>query len=152
MYGCQIIENWLVRFLTTANGSRGGQWITLDAPLEKLPLMVRAGAGLPLSKRITLCRCAEQDDTPRTETVPAERCGHNVAACCLKTMAKAGATRTGNALWVEWEMVCDGATINLKVNARGDYRPAWKALKVSLPAGEKRTLLVNGVEGSEWMR
>ena len=31
----------------------GGQWITLDAPLEKLPLMVRAGAGLPLSKRIT---------------------------------------------------------------------------------------------------
>lgn len=42
----------------------------------------------------------------------------------------------GNALWVEWEMVCDGATINLKVNARGDYRPAWKALKVSLPAGK----------------
>ena len=48
-------------------------------------------------------------------------------------------------------MVCDGATINLKVNARGDYRPAWKALKVSLPAGEKRTLLVNGVEGGEWV-
>ena len=57
----------------------------------------------------------------------------------------------GNALWVEWEMVCDGATINLKVNARGDYRPAWKALKVSLPAGEKRTLRVNGVEGGEWV-
>ena len=59
--------------------------------------------------------------------------------------------QNGNALWVEWEMVCDGATINLKVNARGDYRPAWKALKVSLPAGEKRTLRVNGAEGSEWV-
>ncbi|SUX61532.1 Uncharacterised protein [Citrobacter amalonaticus] len=57
----------------------------------------------------------------------------------------------GNALWVEWEMQCEGATINLKVNARGDYRPAWKALKVSLPAGERRTLLVNGVEESEWV-
>ncbi|WP_422678968.1 hypothetical protein, partial [Citrobacter cronae] len=25
------------------------------------------------------------------------------------------------------------------------------ALKVSLPAGEKRKLLVNGVEGGEWL-
>jgi alpha-glucosidase len=45
-------------------------------------------------------------------------------------------------------MVCDGATINLKVNARGDYRPAWKALKVSLPAGENVQLLVNGLKGA----
>ena len=59
--------------------------------------------------------------------------------------------QNGNALWLEWEMVCDGATVNLKVNARGDYRPAWKALKVTLPVGEKRRLLVNGVEGSEWV-
>lgn len=44
--------------------------------------------------------------------------------------------QNGHALWVEWEMVCDSASINLKVNARGDYRPAWKALKVSLPAGK----------------
>jgi alpha-glucosidase len=44
------------------------------------------------------------------------------------------------------------STINLKVNARGNYRPAWKALKLSLPAGEKRKLLVNGVEGTEWRR
>ena len=49
-------------------------------------------------------------------------------------------------------MACDSSTINLKVNARGNYRPAWKALKLSLPAGEKRKLLVNGVEGAEWRR
>ena len=35
-------------------------------------------------------------------------------------------------------------------HARGNYRPAWKALKLSLPVGEKRKLLVNGVEGTEW--
>ncbi|MNC72100.1 hypothetical protein D3C75_1231100 [compost metagenome] len=56
----------------------------------------------------------------------------------------------GNALWLEWDMVCDGATINLNVAARGDYRPAWKALKVSLPAGEKRQLRVNGEDTAEW--
>lgn len=38
----------------------------------------------------------------------------------------------------------------LDINARGNYRPAWKALKLSLPVGEKRKLLVNGVEGTEW--
>jgi len=48
-------------------------------------------------------------------------------------------------------MVCDGATINLKVNARGDYRPAWKALRVSLPTGEKRKLQINGEIAREWV-
>ena len=48
-------------------------------------------------------------------------------------------------------MICDSSTINLKVKSRGDYRPAWKALKVSLPIGEQRQLLVNGKDGSEWV-
>ena len=48
-------------------------------------------------------------------------------------------------------MVCDGATVNLNISARGDYRPAWNALKVSLPAGEKRKLLVNGEERCDWV-
>ncbi|SQB20795.1 glycosyl hydrolase [Citrobacter koseri] len=34
----------------------GGQWITLNAPLEKLPLLVRAGAGLPLSETDHPCQ------------------------------------------------------------------------------------------------
>ena len=49
-------------------------------------------------------------------------------------------------------MVCTARTIDLKVNARGDYRPAWEALKVTLPEGEKRQLLINGEEKSEWVR
>lgn len=128
----------------------GGQWITLDAPLEKLPLMVRAGAGLPLSKRITYVS-AEQDDTRELKLFPLKGVG-TTSGLLFEDDGESWGYQTGNALWVEWEMVCDGATINLKVNARGDYRPAWSALKVSLPVEEKRTLLVNGVEGSEWMR
>ena len=48
-------------------------------------------------------------------------------------------------------MVCTGSTIDLKVNTHGDYRPAWKALKVTLPANEKRQLLINGVAATEWI-
>jgi alpha-glucosidase len=35
-------------------------------------------------------------------------------------------------------------------NPRGRYCPAWHALKVTLPAGEKRKLLINGEEAGEW--
>lgn len=47
-------------------------------------------------------------------------------------------------------MTCSASSINPDINARGNYRPVWKALKLSLPVGEKRKLLVNGVEGTEW--
>jgi alpha-glucosidase len=40
-------------------------------------------------------------------------------------------------------MVCD-AHHQPADNPRGRYRPAWNALKVTLPAGEKRKLLING--------
>lgn len=127
----------------------GGQSIVLDAPLEKLPLLVRAGAGLPLSERITHVS-AEKDTTRELKLFPVKGVG-TTAGLLFEDDGESWGYQNGNALWVEWEMVCDGASINLKVNARGDYRPAWKALKVSLPAGEKRTLRVNGVERSEWV-
>ena len=33
-------------------------------------------------------------------------------------------------------MTCSASSINLDINARGNYRPAWKALKLSLPVGK----------------
>ena len=127
----------------------GGQSIVLDAPLEKLPLLVRAGAGLPLSERIRHVS-ADKDVTRELKLFPVKGVG-TTSGLLFEDDGESWGYLNGNALWVEWEMVCDGASINLKVNARGDYRPAWKALKVSLPTGEKRTLRVNGVEGGEWV-
>ncbi|STL37581.1 putative glucosidase [Escherichia coli] len=147
MYGCQITKLGWYDFY---NGEwfSGGQWITLDAPLEKLPLMVRAGAGLPLSKRITYVS-AEQDDTRELKLFPLKGVG-TTSGLLFEDDGESWGYQTGNALWVEWEMVCDGATINLKVNARGDYRPAWSALKVSLPLEENArcwSMVLKGVNG-----
>jgi hypothetical protein len=116
---------------------------------KKLPLLVRAGAGLPLSERIRHVS-ADKDDTRELKLFPVKGVG-TTSGLLFEDDGESWGYLNGNALWVEWEMVCDGASINLKVNARGDYRPAWKALKVSLPTGEKRTLRVNGVEGGEWV-
>jgi alpha-glucosidase len=74
-----------------------------------------------------------KDDRRELKLFPLKAWGP-VAACCLKMMAKAGAIKNGHALWVEWEMVCDSASINLKVNARGNYRSGVESAEVSLPA------------------
>ena len=110
---------------------------------------MRAGAGLPLSERITHVS-AEKDDTRELKLFPLKGKG-TTCGLLFEDDGESWGYQNGNALWVEWEMVCSGSVIDLTVNARGDYRPAWKALKVSLPAGEKRRLRVNGVEASEWV-
>ncbi|EMC7915128.1 glycoside hydrolase family 31 protein [Enterobacter kobei] len=127
----------------------GGQAIVLDAPLEKLPLLVRAGAGLPLSERIRHVS-AEKDDTRELKLFPVKGVG-TTSGLLFEDDGESWGYQNGNALWVAWEMVCDGETVNLNISARGDYHPAWNALKVSLPAGEKRKLLVNGEERCDWV-
>lgn len=128
----------------------GGQWVTLDAPLEKLPLLVRAGAGLPLSERISHVD-AQKDDRRELQLFPLKGTG-STRGLLFEDDGESWGYKEGDALWLEWEMICSANSINLNINARGSYRPAWKALKLSLPAGEKRKLLVNGVEGTEWRR
>ncbi|VDZ79952.1 glucosidase [Salmonella bongori] len=127
----------------------GGQWITLDAPLEKLPLLVRAGAGLPLSDRIAYVKAAA-DTSRELKLFPVKGAGVS-SGLLFEDDGESWRYKEGHALWLEWEMTCTATTIDLTINTRGDYRPAWKALKVSLPAEEKRTLRVNGEDRREWI-
>ena len=110
--------------------------------------MVRAGAGLPLSERISHVD-AQKDDRRELQLFPLKGTG-STRGMLFEDDGESWGYKQGDALWLEWEMICSANSINLNINARGSYRPAWKALKLSLPAGEKRKLLVNGVEGTEW--
>ncbi|STQ13127.1 alpha-glucosidase 2 [Enterobacter cloacae] len=132
--GCRITKPAGTIF-TPTRGTRAGSGSLWMHRWEKLPLLVRAGAGLPLSERITHVS-AEKDDTRELKLFPVKGVGTSTGLL-FEDDGESWGYQNGNALWVEWEMVCDGATINLKITARGDYRPAWKALKVSLPAGGK---------------
>ncbi|UYU33099.1 glycoside hydrolase family 31 protein [Siccibacter colletis] len=128
----------------------GGQWVTLDAPLETLPLLVRAGAGLPLSKRISHVS-AERDDTRELKLFPVKGNGCS-KGLLFEDDGESWGYKDGNALWVEWEMQCTADAIHLTVSATGDYRPAWQAMTVSLPSGETRRLVINGEETDRWVR
>lgn len=121
----------------------GGQWITLPAPLEQQPLLVRAGAGLPLSQRLNFVATAE-DRVRELQLFPLQ--GPGVSRGLLfEDDGESWGYQQNNALWLQWEMHCDAQAIRLSFSRRGTFRPAWPALQVRLPAGETRTLWIDGV-------
>lgn len=126
----------------------GGQWIALDAPLEKLPLLVRAGAGLPLSERITHVS-AEKDDTRELKLFPVKGVGTSTGLL-FEDDGESWGYQNGNALWVEWEMVCDG-NHQFEDHCARRLSSGVESTEGVITGGEKRRLLVNGIEGSEWV-
>ncbi|MCS5807802.1 DUF5110 domain-containing protein [Klebsiella pneumoniae subsp. pneumoniae] len=98
--------------------------MTLDAPLEKLPLLVRAGAGLPLSERISHVD-AQKDDRRELQLFPLKGTG-STRGLLFEDDGESWGYKQGDALWLEWEMTRSASSINLDINARGNYRPAWK--------------------------
>jgi alpha-glucosidase len=126
----------------------GGQQITLPAPLEHQPMLVRAGAGLPLSQRLA-CSDARTDARRELRLFPLKGVGHSQGEL-FEDDGESWGYKEGNALWLSWEMACDADSINLTFNVRGDWRPAWSELHITLPEGEARRLTIDGVEGNRW--
>ncbi|WP_370546306.1 glycoside hydrolase family 31 protein [Edwardsiella tarda] len=126
----------------------GGQWVTLEAPLERLPLLVRAGAGLPLSERIHHVDSAA-DDRRELRLFPLQGSGTS-SGLLFEDDGESWGYQQGDALWLEWEMACSADQIALTLTPRGQYRPAWRQLTVTLPAGETRTLSINGIVTPTW--
>ncbi|WP_413733887.1 TIM-barrel domain-containing protein [Sodalis sp. RH21] len=120
----------------------GGQDIELDAPLERLPMLVRAGAAIPLSDCYQ-CHDSAQDDRRRLALFPLLGAGQS-AGLLYEDDGESHGWRNGHALWLDWEMQSDARRIDLRIEQRGDYRPAWRELALQLPAGEARLLYVNG--------
>jgi alpha-glucosidase len=121
----------------------GGQWITLDAPLEQQPMLVRAGAGLPLSQRLRHVD-ANADDQRELQLYPLKGKGTS-AGLLFEDDGESWGYQNGHALWLHWQMTCDAAAIHLRFTRKGSYTPGWQMLKVTLPDGETRPLFIDGV-------
>ncbi len=139
-------EGWYDYY--TGQWYSGGQSIVLDAPLERLPLLVRAGAALPHSARISHVD-AKADNVRELKVYPLR--GTGVAKGSLfDDDGESWGYQQGNALWLEWEIRSTAQEIHISFNRKGDYLPAWKELELTLPAGETRRLVVEGTEGNSW--
>ena len=103
----------------------GGQWVTLDAPLEKLPLLVRAGAGLPLSERISHVD-AQKDDRRELQLFPLKGTG-STRGLLFEDDGESWGYKQGDALWLEWEMTCSASAVKTLKAGRKNRR-SGKAL------------------------
>jgi alpha-glucosidase len=127
---------------------QGGQTITVDAPLDRLPLMVRAGAALPQASRVGHID-NDLDDQRTLLLFPAQGIAEETGML-FEDDGESWEWQRDGALWLNWTLSSDAERINIQFTAHGHYRPAWKTLRLQLPAGETRTLTINGERQDSW--
>ncbi|GAL27303.1 alpha-glucosidase [Vibrio variabilis] len=125
-----------------------GQWysagttVTLAAPLERIPLLARAGSVIPISERIANAD-ASKDDRRGLNIYPVLGVGRS--QCTLfDDDGETNGYQSGNHITLDIEMVCDNEFVSLTISRSGDFTPAYDSLVVSLPIGETRQLVING--------
>jgi len=51
---------------------------------------------------------------------------------------------------MRWALRSSSDRLELTLEKRGDYQPAWREIEVLLPAGERRELWINGEKGGRF--
>lgn len=120
----------------------GGQVIEQPVDLGSMPLFVRAGAALPLSRGCARAK-PETDTTRRIALFPAPGDFSDRTMLYEDDGVSADAL-AGNNCRLLIETRADADVIDVTITARGPFRPFWPALDLSLPDAETRPLRVNG--------
>ncbi|MFT3963348.1 TIM-barrel domain-containing protein [Propionivibrio sp.] len=124
----------------------GGRTITVDAPLDRLPLFVRAGAVLPATDT--------WDDAAKTEEAsrrlyffPARPEAGGAVATRAELFEDDGrqASFADDACAVlAFDALSDGEALELKAARQGTWTLPYAQIRVVLPAGETRGLRLHG--------
>ncbi|PHI32327.1 glycoside hydrolase family 31 protein [Budvicia aquatica] len=125
----------------------GGQTIVVPAPLERLPLLVRAGSVLPASR----CLCSTQlakEQVRELYLFPQQGSGSS-SGDIFEDDGESFDYLTQNALWLDWTLTSDSQRIDLTIQTKGRYVPSWDKLVTILPQTETRPLFINGEQVSE---
>lgn len=120
------------------------QTITVDAPIERIPLLVRAGTCLPMSQRIAAVN-ASLDDKRIIKVYPYKGCyeGH----CTIyDDDGESYGYQKSDYLQLHIHMKTDSQSIYLTIKSTGSYKPAYQSIELVLPRSESRTLILNGKE------
>ena len=126
----------------------GGQTITVPAPLERVPFLVRAGAVLPLSTR--LAHVAPDTDEVRQFAVFPHKGQGSEQSVLFEDDGESQAYRDGKMLLLDMVLDSKSERIDLSLKRQlgsgKDFRPAWGHVSFLLPVGEERPLFVNGAQ------
>ncbi|QIQ20423.1 glycoside hydrolase family 31 protein [Zophobihabitans entericus] len=119
----------------------GKQSITLPAPLETLPLLVRAGSIIPTAKRMAYVNHKE-DNYREFRVFPAKGVAKTTGSF-FEDDGESYGYQKDQALWIDWKMSSTNERIDLTLKVKGKYVPAWKELAITLPKDEKRPIYIN---------
>ncbi|PJG84722.1 TIM-barrel domain-containing protein [Conservatibacter flavescens] len=120
---------------------KGKQDVQVDAPLERIPLFVKAGTILPLAglgHKNTLT-----DNHRELFILPFI----NQGVSHITLFDDDGVSfdyQNNHHLLLNIELKCTSYTIELTINRHGDFIPQYQTLSFVLPHSEKRKLIVNG--------
>jgi alpha-glucosidase len=128
------------RFSTTRTS------VELDAPLDRLPILVRAGAGIPLGG-VPDQRADAPDDQRRLLLFPPEP-GERASGMFYDDDGKTNAYLDGDWLKVHWTQTASDDAVDLDIRCEGSFLPQWKQLQVSLPVGDRRELRIHAAAPS----
>ena len=118
----------------------GGQTIRVQAPLERLPLFVRAGS--IVAEGALMHADSPAADSERTlRLYPAK--GNEKSEGTLYD--DNGTAADGEHWQLHWRLHGHGDELYLRLDASGDYQPAYlDNLRVTLPPNETRRLIISG--------
>ncbi|ADZ71624.1 TIM-barrel domain-containing protein [Polymorphum gilvum] len=126
----------------TGTWHAGGQDMTVPVTLASMPLFVRAGTVLPLADGLSRADAAR--DSRRTLAVyPASGRAEVDALEYADDGISADALESRHCL-TRFSLRSDADALALDWRLEGCYRPCFDSVVVTLPAGERRPLTVNG--------
>lgn len=120
----------------------GGQTINVGAPLERIPLFVKAGSVIPMSERMAYTK-PEADTTREFAIYPLIQDGE-VKVSIFDDDGLTYQYQQGEYLQLDITLRSTQDSVYMDIQKQGNWIPAYKAIKFTLPANETRKFVVNG--------
>ena len=119
-----------------------GTTVTADAPLERIPLFVPAGAILPVTDTPDMRR--KHDEPSRALRIFPGRGRGEAAFTLYEDDGATLAYRDGDYADVQCSLAWTPRAINVSVRKQGRYRLPYASIRIVLPPGERRALELAG--------
>ncbi|PHP52805.1 glycoside hydrolase family 31 protein [Actinomyces ruminis] len=120
--------------------------VFLDAPLDRLPALVRAGSAIPTGGIPE--QSAQAKDDERTLNLFPPVVGDRAEGVFYDDDGKTNAYLDGEWLKVHWTQEASEEAVDLTVAFEGSYKPEWEELYVRLPKGDRRQLRIHVAGGA----
>jgi len=120
----------------------GGRVVDADAPLERIPVFVRADSLIPMGKLMRHVG-AEPDDVRQVFVFPHPTAGRGEFTLIEDDGRTLGYQR-GEYSEVKLEVAATSDRVSLQAAQRGNYRLPYNQIEYILPPNETRPVIVNG--------